>query len=121
MLQLLTYMILLEKVHVFVNYAEYTYLELTEILSTLKHLNCWKYSFQKLTQFSQGNNVVVAAALNMDGFLWRERRVSSSQLNRPVGSQESLSPPWNTKVSGRIPFKSKLKSHRENMCQMLLL
>jgi hypothetical protein len=28
-----------------------------------------KYSFQKLPQLAQGNNVLVAAASNIDGFL----------------------------------------------------
>jgi hypothetical protein len=42
-----------------------------------------KYSSQKLTQVSQGNNVSDAAASNIDGFLWRDAYVSSTQLNRP--------------------------------------
>jgi hypothetical protein len=31
-----------------------------------------KYSFKKLTQFSQGNNVLKATGSTTDVFLWRE-------------------------------------------------
>jgi hypothetical protein len=37
-----------------------------------------KHSLQKLTQFSQGKNVVDAPASNIDGFLSRDTRVSST-------------------------------------------
>jgi hypothetical protein len=37
-----------------------------------------KYSFQKLTQLSQGNNVLDAHASNTDGFILRDICVSSS-------------------------------------------
>jgi hypothetical protein len=40
-----------------------------------------------------GNNVLDAAASNIDGFLWRDTCVSSNQLNRLVWSIERLSPP----------------------------
>jgi hypothetical protein len=36
-----------------------------------------KYSFQKLTHFSQENNVVDAPASTVDGFLCRDTSVSS--------------------------------------------
>jgi hypothetical protein len=61
----------------FFNSAEYTYLEQTEPISTLKHLSCSLDSFQKLPQFSQGNNVLDAPASNTDGFLLRDTCVSS--------------------------------------------
>jgi hypothetical protein len=38
---------------------------------------CRKYSFQKLTQFSQANNVVDVVASHMDDFLSRDTYVSS--------------------------------------------
>jgi hypothetical protein len=44
-------------------------------------------------QFSQGNNVIDAAASDLDGFLWRDTWDSSTQLNRPVWNEESRSPP----------------------------
>jgi hypothetical protein len=66
--QLLTYMVSLEWYKCFFNSVEYAYLEQTEPISTLKHLSCRKYSFQKRIQFSQGNNVFDAPACNKDGF-----------------------------------------------------
>jgi hypothetical protein len=38
-------------------------------LLPLKTLTGGKYSFQKLTQFSQGNSVLDAEPFNIDGFL----------------------------------------------------
>jgi hypothetical protein len=60
--------------------------------STLKILSCWKYSFKKITQLSQGKNVLDAAALNKDDFLWRDTVVSSTQMSSPIWSKESLFP-----------------------------
>jgi hypothetical protein len=45
-------------------------LEQREPISTLKNLNSRKYSFQKLTQFSQGNNVLDAPAFIKDGLVF---------------------------------------------------
>jgi hypothetical protein len=42
-------------------------------MSTLKKLNCLKYSFQILTQLSQGNNELHGTASNIDGFLLEVR------------------------------------------------
>jgi hypothetical protein len=70
-----------------------------ELISTLKNPTCRKYFIQKLTPFSQGSNVLDAAASNIDGFLWRDAGVSSTQLNRPIWSKESLSPLSNTLVA----------------------
>jgi hypothetical protein len=53
-------------------------------LSPLKTLTGGKYSFQKLTQFSQGNSVLYAETSNIDGFLSRNTYVTSIQLNRPI-------------------------------------
>jgi hypothetical protein len=52
--------------------------------STSKNQSCRKYSFKKLSQFPQGNNVLDAEAYNIYGFLWRVTYVSSTQLNRPI-------------------------------------
>jgi hypothetical protein len=49
-----------------------------------ENLVCRKYSVQKLTQVSQGNNVVDAPVSNTHGFLSRDTWVSSTQLNRPI-------------------------------------
>jgi hypothetical protein len=53
-------------------------------MSTLKTTIYRKYSFQKLTEFSQVNKVQDDPNSNMHAFLWRDTRVSSSQLNRPI-------------------------------------
>jgi hypothetical protein len=77
----------------FFNLAEQAYLEQNKPFSTLKILLCWKYSFQKLTQFSQGNNVLDAPASSSLGFLWELTCVSSTQLIRPIWNKISLSAP----------------------------
>jgi hypothetical protein len=53
-------------------------------MTRLKNTRFRKDSFQKLTQLSHGNNVQGTAASNIDGFLWRDTRVSSTQLNKPM-------------------------------------
>jgi hypothetical protein len=47
----------------------------------------------KIPQFSQGKNVLNAAASNIDGYLWSDTCVSSTQLNRPIWNKQSLTPP----------------------------
>jgi hypothetical protein len=41
------------------------------------------YSFQKLTPYSQGNNMLNACPSNIDGFLSRDTCVAAIYLNRP--------------------------------------
>jgi hypothetical protein len=53
-------------------------------LSTLKTSICRKYSFQKLTEISQEDNVVDPEASFIDVILWRDTCVSSTQVNRPI-------------------------------------
>jgi hypothetical protein len=77
----------------FVNLADKKYLKQREPIYILKHLSCRKYSLQKLTQFSPGNNVLDAADSNIDGFLWLYAWVSSTQLNIHILSKKSLSSP----------------------------
>jgi hypothetical protein len=48
-----------------------------------------KYSFLKLTQFSQGKKILDPAASNIDGFLWRGTWLSSTQLNSPNGENKA--------------------------------
>jgi hypothetical protein len=82
----------------------------------------WQELFsQKLSQFSQGNNVLDAPASGTNGFLLRDTCISSTQLKRPIRNKHCLSPPWKTYVAGSIPFKNELSSHRETMWKMLLL
>jgi hypothetical protein len=75
----------------FFNTAEESYLEQREPISTFKNLSCRKYSFLKLTRFSQGNTVLFAEASNIHGSLWRDASVSSTLLNRPIWNVVSLS------------------------------
>jgi hypothetical protein len=56
--------VFLERYMYFLNSAELAYLEQTDPISTLKRLSCRKYSFQKLTQFSPGNNMLDVPASN---------------------------------------------------------
>jgi hypothetical protein len=58
--------------------VESAYLEQKVPISTLKHLIFRKYFFQKLTQFSQRNKVLLASASNTDGFPLRDTCVSST-------------------------------------------
>jgi hypothetical protein len=51
------------------------------------------YSFEKLTQFSEGNNALDAASSNIDGFLCGDTFVSSMQLSSPIWNSLSLFPP----------------------------
>jgi hypothetical protein len=62
----------------FINSAQYVYLEQNETNSTWNNQSCRKYYFQKLSQFSQGNNVVPAAASNIDGCFCNGTWVSST-------------------------------------------
>jgi hypothetical protein len=68
-------------------------MEKTEPTSTMKHLHFRKYFIENFTQFSEGNNVLDAAASNIVGFLCRDMCVSSTELNSPNRSKHSLSTP----------------------------
>jgi hypothetical protein len=57
----------------------------------LETWSCRKYSFQKVTQLSQGNNILDVPASNTGGFLSRDTRVTSAQHNRPMQQTESIS------------------------------
>jgi hypothetical protein len=65
----------------FFNSAQLAYLEQIEHFFPLKTLLGRQYSFQKLTQFSQGNNMLDGPPSNIDGFLSRDTYVSSTQMN----------------------------------------
>jgi hypothetical protein len=54
---------------------------------------CREYAFQKLTELSQGDKVLDAAASDIDGFHRRDTYIFSPQLNRPIWSKQSLSTP----------------------------
>jgi hypothetical protein len=77
----------------FFNSAEQEYLDLeqNEHFSPLDSLTDRKHSFQKVTQFSEGNNVLCSPSCNAAGFLLRVTRVSSAQLTRPVWTKMHVS------------------------------
>jgi hypothetical protein len=68
MLLFMTQMVFLVRYICFFNSAEYACLEQREPVSNLNNLSCRRYSFQKLTQFTQGNKVIDATASNTDSF-----------------------------------------------------
>jgi hypothetical protein len=78
MLPLLSYMVFFGKNPVFFTSSEKALLDHTDPISTLKHLSCRKCFFQKLTQFSQENNVEDAHASIEDVFLSKDTCVYST-------------------------------------------
>jgi hypothetical protein len=65
-------------------------LEQSKPISTFKHLGSRKYSFQKLNWFSQGNNMLDAAASNIDDIFRRDTYISSTQLVGLFGTKWAL-------------------------------
>jgi hypothetical protein len=66
--QLLTYMVFSAGIYVFLQLWWIGLFGRRKPISTLRNLTCKKYCFQRDSQFSQGNNVLDAAASNIDGF-----------------------------------------------------
>jgi hypothetical protein len=89
-----------------VNSPEYAYLEQNEPFSTLKVMICRKYSFQKLPQFSQENNVLDAPPLNTDGVHSGDTCISSTWVKRPTCSNISHSPHWKLWFAWHNPSKT---------------
>jgi hypothetical protein len=77
----------------FFNSAEQAYLEQNVCFSPLKTLIGRQYSFVKVTQFSQGNNVLAGPASNLDGFLSGDTCVSLTELNMPIWKKMCFYPP----------------------------
>jgi hypothetical protein len=63
-----------------------------------------KYSFQKLNWISKINKLLDARPSKLDGFLYEDTCVSSTHLNMPICSKDSLSPPLKLSFEGCIPF-----------------
>jgi hypothetical protein len=59
----------------------------------LENFDLQEELLSKITEFSQENNVLESAASFIDGFFWRDTCVSSTQVNRPIWSKQSLFPP----------------------------
>jgi hypothetical protein len=115
MLLLQSKMVFLERYMCFFNSAKYAYLEEIESFSHLKSLMGRQYSFQKLTPFSQGNNVLDAPPSNIDAFLSNDTCLSSNQLNSPIWNKMSISylwKPWWTPYS----FQKLTPFSQEAMC-----
>jgi hypothetical protein len=66
-------------------------LEQNEHFPTFKTLIGRPLSFQKLTQLSQGNNVLDDPASNIDAFQSRDACISSTQLNIPLWKKMRVS------------------------------
>jgi hypothetical protein len=83
----------MERCMFFFNSSELAYGKQREPITMWKNPHCRKHSFQKLTQLSQGNNVLDTADSNINGFLWRDTCVSSTQVRRPFWNPMCLSLP----------------------------
>jgi hypothetical protein len=59
---------------------------------TLKTVIGWKYSFQKLFQLLEKNNVLDATPFNIHAFLCRGTCISSTHLNSPNGANAAYLP-----------------------------
>ena len=99
--------------------AEQAYLEQKVRFGALTIQDGRHYSFQSLTQFSQGINVLSAAASNTAIVLLRDTRIHSTQLNRPTGCTKKLWASWKSLVTESIPFENMHNSHRKAICLML--
>jgi hypothetical protein len=73
------------------NSAKQAYLEQRDPISTLKYWSWRKYSFQKVSQFSQVNNLLHAPASTTHGFLSGDIWASSPYLKGCIGKLEPLS------------------------------
>jgi hypothetical protein len=96
MLLLLTQVVFFREIHVFLQLSWIGLSGANRAIPTLKTVICRKYSFQILTQFSKGNNVLDPPDSNTNGGLWGDTCVPSTWLSRPIRSKQILSPPWNS-------------------------
>jgi hypothetical protein len=67
---------------------------------------CRQYSFQKLAQFSQRNNVLDALASHIDRFLWRDMCFFKS-VEWDIWKKERKSAPYKPKLPEVFCLKSK--------------
>jgi hypothetical protein len=78
-------MVLFGEIHVFLQLSWFLLFGANRVYFPLEIPACRKYSFEKLTQFSQGNHVLDAPASNPNGSLSRDTCVLSTYLHRPIG------------------------------------
>jgi hypothetical protein len=72
MVKLLTWMIFFGEIHVFLHLCWIYLFGANRAYLYLEIQNCRKYSFQEVSQFSQGNNELYAPAYNRNDFLWKD-------------------------------------------------
>jgi hypothetical protein len=68
MVLLLIHMVFFQEIHVYFQLIRISLFGIKWTFLHLENLICRKYSFQKLTQFSQGNNVLDSPPSNIHGF-----------------------------------------------------
>jgi hypothetical protein len=73
------------------------------------------YLSQKLTQFSQQNNVLDPTLSDIDALLSRNARISSTQVNGPIWNKWEVLPLENPDT-GYIPFKRVTQFSQVTMC-----
>jgi hypothetical protein len=99
-------MVLFQKIHASLQLSWICQTVAKKPLCFYKLLSFRKYYFQKLTQFSQRNNVLDASGSNTDGFPWRDTCVFSPQPNRPIWNNMSQSSPGILWYAGTIPLRN---------------
>jgi hypothetical protein len=85
--------------------AEVPYLKPRELVSTLNHQSCRKYSFQKLTRFSQGSSVLDAAPSITDGCLYKILEFLQFSWTGLFGAKGAF-PIFNTMTCRTYSFKN---------------
>jgi hypothetical protein len=89
---LLTRMVFFGEIHVFLHLSWIGLFESNRAYFLVKHLSCRKYSLQKLSQFSQRNNVLDSTASNIEGFISRYPCNSSTSFgaNRAFSTLKTM-------------------------------
>jgi hypothetical protein len=98
MFLLLTQVVFFQDNHVFLQISWIALFGTKRTYLYLEKPSCRKYSFQKLTKFSQGINVLDVPHSNIDAFRSRDTCVSSTQLNNTNWNKMFVSPLNKTKL-----------------------
>jgi hypothetical protein len=114
MLLILTQMVFFGAIHAFFNLAVEVYLKQHETFSTLKTMICRKYSFQKLTLFSQGYNVQDDPPSNTDFFFETYMRFFNLEEYECLEQNEPFST-FKTMIFRKYSCQALTNSHRETM------
>jgi hypothetical protein len=84
MLLLITQMVFFQKIHMFLQLSCRALFGIKTAYLHIEKPKLQDIFLSKLTQFTQGNNVLEAAAYDTNGFLLRDTCVPSTQLNNPT-------------------------------------